>query len=128
MWKSKTDIIFLRFLSFVSFFAFLNICFCNCLRKKWFSNKNLVVMAAGFVATVSKVHGGSLLSFKAKTLANALTLTQVLFRSKVTAKRQIICKTQHHHCTRNIISIWSPTDCIFPWLGAQVWSNLVLST
>ena len=44
-------------------------------------------MAAGFVATVSKVHGGSLLSFKAKTLANALTLTQALFRSKVTAKR-----------------------------------------
>ena len=40
--------------------------------------KNLVVMAAGFVATVSKVHGGSLLSFKAKTLANALTLTQTV--------------------------------------------------
>ena len=35
-------------------------------------------MAAGFVATVSKVHGGSLLSFKAKTLANALTLTQTV--------------------------------------------------
>lgn len=35
-------------------------------------------MAAGFVATVFKVHGGSLLSFKAKTLANALTLTQTV--------------------------------------------------
>lgn len=35
-------------------------------------------MAAGFVATVFKVHGGSLLSFKAKKLANALTLTQTV--------------------------------------------------